>query len=184
MQPGEDEHLGAEWAGHPDAAGFVVAGHEFFGATLDVACAGDFETLRAVGHNHRAERGGHGISILRAGQPAAIVFALRADQELGVVGQVEVDGAFELDGADQVLMAAADQHLGLAGVGRGLVDGALEGCAVQRLAIAGRAILEHIEDFDLRGGFAWGGLRVGLALRSEGIERRRAAASPARLRLF
>ena len=64
---------------------------------------------------------------------------------------MEVDGALELDGTDQVLMAAADEHLRLAGVGRGLVDGALEGCGVEGCAIAGGTILQHIEDFDLRG---------------------------------
>jgi hypothetical protein len=123
---GEDEHLGTEWAGLPDAAGVVVACHELFGAALERART-EMEALRVVGHNDRAQRCGHGVSALRAGQAAAIVFALRADEELGVVGEMEVDGAFEFDGADQVFMAAADEYLGLAREGRGVVDGALEG---------------------------------------------------------
>ena len=82
----EDEHLGTERAGHPDAAGLVVARHELFGAALDVAGAADGEALRAGGRDDRAESGGHGVTVLRTGQTTAIVFAICADEEFGVVG--------------------------------------------------------------------------------------------------
>ena len=177
LAAGEDEHLGAEWAGHPDAAGIVVAGHELLGAALDVAGAADGETLRAGGRDDRAECRGHGVTVLRTGQASAIVFALRADEEFGVVGEMEVDGALEFDGADEVLMAAADENLRLACVGRGLVDGALEGCAVQRFAIARCAVLEYIEDLDLRIVCAWGRLRAARTLRRECIEWRERSGS-------
>ena len=173
LQPVRTNILGRNGPGIHTAAGVIVSGHELLGAALDVARAADGEALRAGGHNHRTQRGGHGVSGDRTGQAASIVFAPRADEEFGVVGEMEVDGALELDGADQVLMAAAHQYLGLAGVGRGLVDGALEGCAVERGAVARRAVLEHIEDFDLRvrlcAGRVAGG--PGSATRTHGAER-------------
>ncbi len=133
----------------------------------------NFEALRIGSHDDRAERSGHGVSALRAEQTSAIVLALRADEELGVIGKVEVDGAFEFDGADQIFMTTADEELGLAGVGGRLVDGALEGGTVQRFTVAGGAVLQHVEDFDLLDGFARGQVADGpdSVTRTHGAER-------------
>ncbi len=91
------------------------------------------QSLRVVGHDDRAQGRGHGVAVLRARQATAVVLTLGADQQLRVVGQVEVDGALEFDCPDEVFVPAAHQHLRLARIGRGFVDGALEGGAVERL---------------------------------------------------
>ena len=83
---------------------------------------------------------------------------------------MEVDGAFEFDGADELFVAAADEDLSFAREGGGLVDGALEGGGVEGGPVAGGAEFEDVEDFDSRAG----------GLEGEGAERAKDCNSGAR----
>ncbi len=74
---------------------------------------------------------------------------MRADEKLSVVGEMEIDGAFEFDCSDQIFVVAAYQYLGFTRVGGSFVDSALEGSSVERLAVSGRAIFQYIEYLDV-----------------------------------
>ena len=149
----EHEHLRPEGLGQPPFARLIVAGHELAGAAVDVAAAGDAQALGAVGGDHRR---------------AAILRRVVGDHEFGIVGQVEIDIALQLQRADQVLLPAAHQHLRALAGGRGLIDRALDRRRVERCAVALRAVIAHVEDLDL------GAARAGQQKRGRQTKRRAA----------
>ena len=77
---------------------------------------------------------------------AGVVFLAGADHQLRVVRQVEIDAALQLERADQILAAAADQHLRASARRRGLVDRALDGGRIQGHSVAHGAVLSNVEN--------------------------------------
>jgi len=108
----QNEHLRAERLRQPPFVGLIVAPHELAGASIDVARSGDAQTFDGV----RRDDG-----------RALVLRGVGGGYEFGVVGKVEVDGAFEFEGPDEVFLTAANQNLGgFAGSGRS-IDRLLDG---------------------------------------------------------
>ena len=88
------------------------------------------------------------LSALRAARTAAHVILLPgADDQLCVIGQVEVDPGLQLQGADQIAASAPDQHLGPPANCRGLVDRTLDGGRIQGDPVADCPVLANVEDW-------------------------------------
>ena len=68
------------------------------------------------------------------------MFAVEAGEELGVVGQMKVDCAFENEGADQIFFPASQEDVRPAGKGGGFVDGTLDGGGVECFTVAYRSV--------------------------------------------
>ena len=75
----------------------------------------------------------------------AVMGLMAAEQDSGIVGQMKVDPAAEVDGADEILFTAAkDDARTPAGAG-GLVDGTLDGGRVECGTIAHGAMRMNID---------------------------------------
>ena len=130
---GQHEHLRPEAGGQPPLVGLVVAGHELSRPAVDVAGAGDAQAVGAGSGDDAA---------------AGVVLRVGAHQQLGVVGQVEIDAAFQNQRADEIFLAAADEHLRASARRGSLVDGALDSGGIEGGSVADRAVLPDVEDAD------------------------------------
>ena len=108
----------------------VVMVHELRRAPVDRAGAGDAQALRRSSH------------VIAA--PSAEGKGIGGHQDLRVVRQMKIDPGLEDQGAGQVALPSAEKHPRVAGR-RSLVHGALDGRGVRARAIAGRAVVGHVE---------------------------------------
>src|SRR6185437_3464990 len=112
---------------NPPLARRIVPLHELLRPTLQHAGPCDAQPMRGLGYKNAARCRGHRLRRAGIRETAAVILGAGGDEELRIIGHMEVDRSLELDRAYEVLAAAAQQHLGLAGVCCRLVDCALNG---------------------------------------------------------
>ena len=111
--------------------GLVITGHEIQRPAVNVAGPRNPQTRGSLGGDDAV---------------ALIVFPVGAHQQLGVIRQVKINAAFELQRADEITMPAANQNLRAAAHRRRFINGALDGGGVGRDAVADRTEIANVKN--------------------------------------